>query len=531
VNDLILKARARSGTGRLRFLVAAAVSLVVVGSAITANPVAAAAPPELGGRVVVWGDNDGGRFSVPDGLDHVVAISASGGAALALRSDGTVVSWGRDASGKARVPTGLSDVTAVSAGKGLFLALRKNGEVVTLGGDANEIVATQAVAIVAGDQSGIALERDGTIVTIGRINPNTSQIHNGVALSTGQGAWYAITEHGDPVLLAGYSDSLPRGIRSVTAISTSVSFGLALKTDGTIVSWGLNNRDQQNVPAINDATAIATGDDFGLALRANGTIVAWGDNNYGQLNIPEGLSQVTAIAAGNDFGLAVTDAPAKPNSTQGLPNSAFLIVGFETIATILFLGSFALLLTVVRRGWLAGTKLVRLMGALMPTAIALALAVLSMPLVVATFDPSDGTSARGLATPTAIWAAAAGSVLVSALVASIVGAPMVRIRPVLGAVATFVVALLVAIPSAALLPSLLGQRIALGWYCFFTCQTAYSTQYPPGALAADLFLPLAPLVEPVPVALLAIGVSIWTVLVRQWPDASRSARLETPSQG
>jgi hypothetical protein len=205
------------------------------------------------------------------------------------------------------------------------------------------------------------------------------------------------------------------------------------------------------------------------------------------------------------------------------------LVGFEAGGTVLFLCGLALLLTATSRGWLTGTALEGLTGPWIPTVIALALAILSMPLVASTFEPSDGTNARGLATPLAIWTAAAGSVIASALVGSRFGARRVRVRPVFGAVQTFIVALLVAVPMAPLLPILLGQRIALGWYCFFTCQSVYGSQFPPGALAADLFLPLAPLVEPVPVALLAIGVTIWTVLVRHWPG-SLLARPDTPSQ-
>ena len=521
VDRLIVKARAEAGAGpgRLRFLIVAAVLLAVVGSAITADHVVADAPTGDGGSVVAWGANDDGQLNVPDGLDHVVAVAAGDwGTALALRSDGTVVSWGRGANGMARVPAGLSDVTAISAGEDFFLALKKNGEVVAWGGGSSETVATQAVAIAAANAWGIALERDGSIVPVGRINQISYQAQDAVALSTGVG--YAIGRNGDPLVLDGGPAPWPAGLHGVTAISGA----MALKTDGSIVSWGADGVGQQNVPRSFDIKAIAAGYGFGLALRADGTVVGWGDNRYGQLNIPEGLSGVTAIAAGQTFAMAVTDAPP-----HGLPRSRLLLVGFEAVGTLLFLGGLAWLLAATRRGWLAGTFLERLTGPWMPTAIAVALAILSMPLVAATFDPSDGTDALAPATPLAIWSAAAGAVLVSALVASRYGARRVRARPVFGTVQTFVVALLVAIPMAPLLPFLLGQQIAFGQYCFFTCgHTYYGTQFLPGALATDLLLPFAPFAEPGPVALLAIGVVIWAVIVRHWPD-SLGAQQDTPS--
>jgi hypothetical protein len=53
----------------------------------------------------------------------VVAISASGGHSLALKSDGTVVAWGGNLSGQANVPTGLNSVIAIAAGGYHSLAL------------------------------------------------------------------------------------------------------------------------------------------------------------------------------------------------------------------------------------------------------------------------------------------------------------------------------------------------------------------------------------------------------------------------
>ena len=515
-----MKARAETGAGpgRLRLLIVAAVWLAVVGSAVTANPVAADAPAATGGRVVAWGANDDGELNVPVGLDKVVAVSASDwGTTLALKSDGTVVSWGHDAS----VPAGLSDVTAISAGEDFFLALKKNGDVVAWGGGTSETVATQAVAIAAGNAWGIALERDGSIVPVGRISEISYQVQDAVSLSTGRG--FAIGRNGDPLVLDGGPAPWPASLHDVTSISDGMYWAMALKTDGSIVSWGANGRGQQNVPRSFNFKAIAAGSSFGLALRTDGTVVGWGDNSYGQLNIPEGLAGVTAIAAGQTFGLAVTDSPL-----HGVPGSALLLVGFEVVGALLFLGGLALLLTSTRRGWLTGAPLNWLTGPWMPTAIALALAILSMPLVAATFAPSDGTAALGLATPLAIWTAAGGSVLVSALVASRFGARRVRAHPVFGTVQTFVVALLIAIPMAPLLPFLLGQQIAFGQFCFFTCGHTYTgTQFLPGALVADLLLPLAPFAEPGPVVLLAIGVFIWSVIVRHWPG-SLSAQQATP---
>ncbi|MBI4331705.1 MAG: hypothetical protein HY673_10540, partial [Chloroflexi bacterium] len=107
---------------------------------------------------------------------------------------------------------------------------------------------------------------------------------------------------------------------------------LALKSDGTVRAWGLNDSGQlgngtttgSNVPVqvsgLSGAAAIAGGIFHSLALKFDGTVRAWGLNAYGQLgdgtttdsNIPvqvNGLSGVVAIAAGGFHSLAIKTIP------------------------------------------------------------------------------------------------------------------------------------------------------------------------------------------------------------------------------
>ncbi|OGQ82695.1 MAG: hypothetical protein A2289_08970 [Deltaproteobacteria bacterium RIFOXYA12_FULL_58_15] len=80
---------------------------------------------------------------------------------------------------------------------------------------------------------------------------------------------------------------------------------LALKPDGTLWAWGLNvdgqlgdgTSDSRDVPArvcdkgrthcavdpLTDVTAVAAGRNHSLALKSDGTVWSWGDNNTGQL--------------------------------------------------------------------------------------------------------------------------------------------------------------------------------------------------------------------------------------------------------
>jgi alpha-tubulin suppressor-like RCC1 family protein len=125
------------------------------------------------------------------------------------------------------------------------------------------------------------------------------------------------------------------GSSSVTStIRTLVAAGgnhvLALKPDGSVWAWGLNDTKQLgDVPIIGSevpiavkglpskAIGIAAGDDFSLALESDGSVWAWGHNDRGQLgngtNVQSGkparvkglTGKFVAIAAGWFFALAL----------------------------------------------------------------------------------------------------------------------------------------------------------------------------------------------------------------------------------
>jgi alpha-tubulin suppressor-like RCC1 family protein len=111
-------------------------------------------------------------------------------------------------------------------------------------------------------------------------------------------------------------------------IAAGNQFGLAIKTDGTLWSWGYNSLGQLGlgdaisrsspvqVGALTDWAKIAGGDTHSLAIKTGGTLWAWGRNNYGQLgqdnitnrNSPVQIGAATdwaQIGAGGRTSLAV----------------------------------------------------------------------------------------------------------------------------------------------------------------------------------------------------------------------------------
>jgi hypothetical protein len=124
---------------------------------------------------------------------------------------------------------------------------------------------------------------------------------------TGWGSDYVLYDDGDSVY-SRYSGQAtpPAGLAGVNAIAANGWHSLALKSNGKVVAWGLNDRGQTKVPSsLSGVTAIAAGLEHNLALKTDGKVVAWGNNKYGQTKVPSSLSKVTAIAAGSWHNLAL----------------------------------------------------------------------------------------------------------------------------------------------------------------------------------------------------------------------------------
>lgn len=279
-------------------------------------------------------------------INNAVEIVSGTNYSFALTASDSIYSWGRniygqlgnDTSGNyfySPVPTlGLCNTNAnpathkIAAGWSHSLYLCDNGSAINawgadtcgqLGngvidfnphptpGQVNNIANVKSIR--AGYQHCLALKPDSTVWT------------------WGSNVWGQL---GDGTNITNTSPVQVTGLNQVIAISGGQAgyHSLALKSDGTVWTWGKNTEGQlgngtmnnSNIPVqvsnLSNIIAIAGGEYHSLALRADGTVWAWGRNSNGQLGdsttinslVPvkvKNLSNVKDIRGGRYFSFAL----------------------------------------------------------------------------------------------------------------------------------------------------------------------------------------------------------------------------------
>ncbi|MDD2913580.1 MAG: RCC1 repeat-containing protein, partial [Candidatus Pacebacteria bacterium] len=189
---------------------------------------------------------------------------------LALKSDGTVYAWGYNVNGQLGNGTTTDSVTVPVQVKGV-------GGVGYL---------TDITSITAGNYHALALKSDGTVYAWGRN-------YNG---ELGDGTQ---TNKYTPVQVKGVGGT--GYLTNIESFIGGASYSLALKSDGTVYSWGANYSGQlgdgtttnkytpvqvKGVGGVDYLTSIvhvAAGYHHTLALKSDGTVYSWGYNEYGAL--------------------------------------------------------------------------------------------------------------------------------------------------------------------------------------------------------------------------------------------------------
>jgi Zn-dependent metalloprotease/alpha-tubulin suppressor-like RCC1 family protein len=237
------------------------------------------------GSLAAWSWNDTVAAAPPGSPSDVAAVAAGGSFGLALRTNGTVFGWGFDDEGQTSITPSLSNVVAISAASQSSLLVTDDGKVFGYGGDA----------------FGTSSKSGGKVTDFYKLSVPEGLDHV-VAVSSAVQQWMALKDDGSVVSWGLITTASTPQLTNAVAISAGSGHNLALKADGTVVAW--SSQGQASVPSgLSNVVAISAGyygngQNWSMALTTDGTVVAWGDNNYHQTEIPAGLNNVVAISAG-----------------------------------------------------------------------------------------------------------------------------------------------------------------------------------------------------------------------------------------
>ena len=240
------------------------------------------------------------------GLTNVTAISTCVFFSLALKSDGTVWTWGPGYEIGSTTPivrttpvqlTGISNVTKLAVGGGHALMLKSDKTVWAVGSNSRgqlgdgtttdrpfpvPVNGLSNVAAIAagGDEFSLAVKEDGTAWAWG--------INSKGELGPGGGPTN-FDAHPTPLQVTG----LPADISTIAA---GQDFCLALAGNGTVWGWGNdsdfqtgqgtgvgNNPTPKLIPNFTGVAALAAGVNHSVALKTDGSVWTWGGNSQGQL--------------------------------------------------------------------------------------------------------------------------------------------------------------------------------------------------------------------------------------------------------
>jgi alpha-tubulin suppressor-like RCC1 family protein len=329
------------------------------------------------GSLWAWGNNGGGSDfaggALGDGtnIDRLTpvrvgtdndwtTVAGANSYTAGLKSDGTLWAWGYNSYGE----VGISDVMAVKSPRRVgtrtdwaavepgayhLLAVAASGQFGSCGaGYWGQTGIGYALYRPLGEQIGTEAGWQGIDASLG----HTAGVRaDGTLWTWGRNSFGELGQ-GD-VLFGSVNSPLQVGTGTGWASvscgdNTNSGFTAAIKTDGTLWTWGANDSRQlglgdtvqHNTPAqVGSATdwkAVSCSDgvgdvgrglwgagdpvDFMLALRTDGTLVAWGDDSRGQLGqgdtaaetgrvAVQGLTGqvITTIATGDDYAMAISD--------------------------------------------------------------------------------------------------------------------------------------------------------------------------------------------------------------------------------
>lgn len=210
---------------------------------------------------------------------------------------------------------GLTGVIAIASGGAHTLALKNDGTVWAWG---YNVYSSLGIGTPGGDR-----EAPIQVAAISGVVAIAAGGYHSLALKSDGTVWSwgsnFAGEIGDGTISVRATPVQVTGISGIIAISAGSIHSMALKSDGTLYAWGLNsdgrlgdgtttNRFSPVVVSISNVTKIAAGGWHSLAVKSDGTVWAWGKNADGELGIGSTADQHTPMQITGLSGVSVLKA-------------------------------------------------------------------------------------------------------------------------------------------------------------------------------------------------------------------------------
>ena len=279
-----------------------------------------------------WGSNTNGQIGVNDATQRNTPVTTfsgsinwrlvSGGTAssAATKTDGTLWVWGVNSNGQLGINTTADKSTPVTTFAG-----GTNWRQVSCGNAHITAVKTDGTLWTWGDNTGAELGINLSGLTTCRTTPvttfaggtNWKQVSSGnlhtAALKTDGTLWtWGSNTNGQ----LGDNTSVTRSTPVTTftgganwkQVSCGTNYTSAIKTDGTLWTWGSNNNGQLGINTTVDKSTpvttfsggtnwkqVACGQNYATAIKTDGTLWTWGQNTNGQLGVNDTNTRTTPV--------------------------------------------------------------------------------------------------------------------------------------------------------------------------------------------------------------------------------------------
>lgn len=311
------------------------------------------------GEAHAWGYNNFG--SIGDGTTEnknvptkvanssYIAVGKGNNTGFGKTSDGKIYAWGLNASGQlgdgslttrftpvqvypVPEPVTMSSGVFASGGISHSLVILPDKTVMAAGSNVNGQLGINSTA----DQNKLTQVPGLTnvaSVAAGYLAHSTALRGDGTVWQWGEGQYMGFGSGATPQLVPArvLTDINTNPFNSITAIGAGDTFTVAVKSDGTVWSWGIDSTQTgvlgydngaarvaapRQVSGLPSIARISVGEKHTLALADNGTVWAWGNNLNGKIGNNStthvftpvqvsGLSNIVDVATGNSTSYAL----------------------------------------------------------------------------------------------------------------------------------------------------------------------------------------------------------------------------------